>query len=153
MSTHTSSVMNDTGRGWTFPEALQQLLGAGEEEFLAELIEVFKSQTRIRMRLLREAVENGRLGEARAQAHAIKGGSSQVGADRLAAACFEIENGAGGIAETAAQVTEAEFLFEEACRLIALPTAQVERAASANVLPGAGSTFTSKSEASCICSR
>jgi HPt (histidine-containing phosphotransfer) domain-containing protein len=130
MNTHTSSVLNEPGRGWAFPEALQQLLGAGEEEFLAELIEVFKSQTRIRMRLLREAVENGRLDEARAQAHAIKGGSSQVGADRLAAACFEIESGTGPIAEIAVQVSEAEFLFEEACRLIALPTAPVERAAS-----------------------
>jgi HPt (histidine-containing phosphotransfer) domain-containing protein len=130
MSTHPSSIINNDGRSWAFPEALQQLLGAGEEEFLAELIEVFKSQTRIRMRLLREAVDNGRLDEARAQAHAIKGGSSQVGADRLAAACFEIESGTGPIAETAALVSDAEFLFEEACSLIALPPASTERAAS-----------------------
>jgi HPt (histidine-containing phosphotransfer) domain-containing protein len=122
--------MNDPVRCWAFPEALQQLLGAGEEEFLAELIEVFKSQTRIRMRLLREAVENGRLDEARAQAHAIKGGSSQVGADRLAAACFDIESGTGPIGETAALVREAESLFEEACSLIALPPASAQRAAS-----------------------
>jgi HPt (histidine-containing phosphotransfer) domain-containing protein len=122
--------MNDPGRGWAFPEALQQLLSDGEEEFLAELIEVFKSQTRIRIGLLREAVEKGRLDEARAQAHAIKGGSSQVGADRLAAACFEIESGTGDIAETAGRVIEAESLFEEACRLIALPTAPVDRSAS-----------------------
>jgi HPt (histidine-containing phosphotransfer) domain-containing protein len=122
--------MNDSGRSWAFPEALRQLLGAGEEEFLAELIEVFKSQTRIRMRLLREAVENGRPDEARAQAHAIKGGSSQVGADRLAEACFEIESGTGPVAETAALVSEAEFLFEEACNLMALPPAPMERAAS-----------------------
>lgn len=130
MSTHPSSVINDHSRGWAFPEALQQLLGAGEEEFLAELIEVFKSQTRIRMHLLREAVDNGRLDEARAQAHAIKGGSSQVGADRLAAVCFEIESGRGPIAETAALVSQAEVLFEEACRLIALPLASIERAVS-----------------------
>jgi HPt (histidine-containing phosphotransfer) domain-containing protein len=126
MSTHPSSALQDPRRGWAFPEALQQLLGAGEEEFLAELIEVFKSQTRMRMRLLREAVENGRLDEARAQAHAIKGGSSQVGADRLAAACFEIERAAGGSrSETEALVGNAEFLFEEACRLIALPSTPV----------------------------
>lgn len=130
MSTDPSSVRNHPSRGWQFPEALQQLLGAGEEEFLAELIEVFKSQTRLRMRLLREAVENGRLDEARAQAHAIKGGSSQVGADGLAAACFEIESGAGGITETAALVSEAELLFEEACSLIALPAAPAEHAVS-----------------------
>jgi HPt (histidine-containing phosphotransfer) domain-containing protein len=106
------------------PEALQQLLEAGDEEFLIELIEVFKDQTRLRVGLLREAVESGRLDEARAQAHAIKGGSSQVGADRLAAACLAIETGTGGAAaEIARMVDRAEFEFEEACRLMALPPA------------------------------
>jgi HPt (histidine-containing phosphotransfer) domain-containing protein len=122
--------MQDPAKPWPFPEALQQLLGDGEEEFLAELIEVFKSQTRVRMCSLREAVDSGRLDEARAQAHAIKGGSSQVGADRLAAVCLEIETRSGSAAaETAALVSEAEFLFEEACRLMALPSASVAGAA------------------------
>ena len=122
--------MNDSASAWTFPEALEELLGAGDEEFLTELIEVFKSQTRLRMHQLREAVESGRMDEARAQAHAIKGGSSQVGADRLAAVCFQIEKGAGSAAsETASLVSEAEFLFEEACRLMALPPASVNRVA------------------------
>jgi HPt (histidine-containing phosphotransfer) domain-containing protein len=115
---------------WVFPEALEELLGAGEDEFLIELIEVFKSQTRIRMHQLRDAIENGRMDEARAQAHAIKGGSSQVGADRLAAVCFQIERGTGSATTgTAALLEEAEFLFEEACRLMALPPASVNRVA------------------------
>lgn len=119
MSSQLDSITNAPAARWTFPEALQQLLCAGEEEFLAELVELFKSQTDSRLRLLREAVENGRFAEARAEAHAIKGASSQLGADRLAAICFEIETGAvDGGAEMAALVSEAEFRFEEACRLM-----------------------------------
>ena len=121
MSTHTDSTINACSPAWTFPEALEELLGAGDEEFLSELIEVFKSQTLVRMRQLRDAVDNGRIEEARAQAHAIKGGSSQVGADRLAAVCLQIERGTATGA--GALVSEAEFLFEEACRLMALPPA------------------------------
>jgi HPt (histidine-containing phosphotransfer) domain-containing protein len=124
MSTYPDSTINSSSPAWALPEALAELLGAGDDEFLAELIEVFKSQTRVRIRQLREAVENGRMEEARAQAHAIKGGSSQVGADRLAAVCFQIERGtASGSTRNAALVSEAEFLFEETCRLMALPPA------------------------------
>lgn len=124
MSTHTDSMMHAAGPAWVFPEALAELLGDGDEDFLTELIQVFKSQTRERMRLLRDAIENGRMDEARAQAHAIKGGSSQVGANRLAATCFQIETGAANAStETVALLREAEFLFEEACRLMALPPA------------------------------
>jgi HPt (histidine-containing phosphotransfer) domain-containing protein len=109
------------GPVWTIPESLQELLGAGDEEFVSELIEVFKSQTSDRMRRLREAVANGRWDEARAQAHAIKGGSSQVGADGLAAACLDIEMGRGRTPmETAALVGQAERLFEEVCRFMAV---------------------------------
>jgi HPt (histidine-containing phosphotransfer) domain-containing protein len=130
MSLQSDSAMNAPIPAWVFPESLQQLLGEGEAEFLAEIIELFKSQTRGRMRLLRAAVDNGRWEEVRAQAHAIKGGSSQVGADRLAVVCSEIESGAkSAISEAAALVSEAEFLFEETCRLIALPPAPVDGAA------------------------
>jgi HPt (histidine-containing phosphotransfer) domain-containing protein len=122
MSTHLNVVMTAANPAWMFPEALQQLLGDGEVDFVLEIIELFKSQTGVRMRLLREAVENGRLDDARAQAHAIKGGSSQVGADRLAAACHEIETGTGrATAQTAALVSQAEFLFERVCCSIAVP--------------------------------
>jgi HPt (histidine-containing phosphotransfer) domain-containing protein len=122
MSTHPNSVITAPNPVWTFPEALQQLLGDGEEEFVMELIDVFKSQTQERMQLLREAFENSRLDEARAQAHTIKGGSSQVGADRLAAVCLEIETGAGLTeAELAALVSRAESLFEDVRRMISVP--------------------------------
>jgi len=97
-----------------FPEALQQLLSAGEAEFVVEIIEVFKSQTKMRLRSLRAAVENGRLDEARAQAHTIKGGASQVGANRLAEACLNIETAVGrSSAEIAPLVSRAESLFED----------------------------------------
>lgn len=122
MSTNFNSAATAHNPAWAFPEALQQLLGDGEEEFVSELVEVYKSQTGDRMRLLREAVEKGRLDEARAQAHAIKGGSSQMGADRLADACLEIEAGTGRpAAETVALVSHAELLFENVCRLMAVP--------------------------------
>jgi len=122
MSTHLNSAMTAPRPVWTFPESVQQLLEAGESEFAAEIIEVFKSQTSDRMRLLQGAVETGRWDEARAQAHAIKGGASQLGADRLAAVCLDIEMTGGHTpAETAALVSQAELLFEEACRCMTLP--------------------------------
>jgi HPt (histidine-containing phosphotransfer) domain-containing protein len=121
MGTDLNSLGNADHPSWTFPEALQQLLEAGEEEFLIELIEVFKSQTQVRVHLIKKAIEQGRLDEARAQAHAIKGGSSQVGADRLAAACLALETRpALTAAEAAALAAEVERLFAEACRLMAL---------------------------------
>jgi HPt (histidine-containing phosphotransfer) domain-containing protein len=129
MSPQLDSATSAPSPVWVFPESLQQLLGDGEADFLAEIIELYKSQTRGRMRLLRAAVDNGRWEEARAQAHAIKGGSSQVGADRLAVVCSEIETGAESAATGSALVSEAEFLFEEACRLIGLPPAGVDGAA------------------------
>lgn len=121
MSTHLNSAVTLSGPAWTFPESLQQFLETGEEEFVSEIIEVFKSQTSARMTLMREAIENGCGDEARAQAHAIKGGASQMGADRLAALCLEIEMGTEQTpSETAALVGQAEALFEEVCRSMAV---------------------------------
>ena len=87
-----------------------------------EIIEVFKSQTEDRIRLMREAVENGRLDEARVQAHTIKGGSGQIGADRLAAVCLEIETAEElSPAATLALVSQAEDEFEKVRRLLRVP--------------------------------
>jgi HPt (histidine-containing phosphotransfer) domain-containing protein len=109
---------------WIWPEALQKLLSEGDEDFVTEIIEVFKCQTRTRLRLLREAVESGRMQDARAQAHTVKAGSSQVGAHRLAAVCLEIETGTGSAADTVTLVAQAELLFDETSQLITVSQRQ-----------------------------
>jgi HPt (histidine-containing phosphotransfer) domain-containing protein len=122
MNMQVNSRMLAPNPEWTFPESMQQLLADGEEEFVAELIEVFKIQTLARMRLLREAVEQGRLDDARAQAHAIKGGACQLGADALADVCLSIET-ADARTLTAIEVLacQAERLFEETCHTMSIP--------------------------------
>ena len=118
MTTHPIANLNGAGPVWKCPEGLQQLIEAGEENLVAEVIEIFKNQTVTRLRLLRNAVEQGRMNEARAQAHTIKGGGRQVGAERLADVCELIEMGAVGEEETAALVSQAEALFQEECRFM-----------------------------------
>ena len=120
MSISLNSTLTATGEQWIFPEGLQQLLDTGEDELVSEIIEVYKSQTRSQLRLLRNAVESGLLKEVRAYAHTIKGGSSQVGANDLAAVCLAIETATGCAAEIPALVSKGELLFEEVCRLISV---------------------------------
>jgi HPt (histidine-containing phosphotransfer) domain-containing protein len=108
-------------RVWTLPEALQQLLNDGEEQFVAEILDIFKSQTEIRIGLMRDAAANGRLDEARRHAHTIKGGASQVGARRLTAVCLEIETAPGlSSAAAVALVAQAEWEFEEVRQLLSV---------------------------------
>ncbi len=80
---------------WVLPEGLRQLVMLGDEETVAEIIEVFLSDTAARLELLQGAMERQRREEIRAQAHAIKGGAVQVGANGMAMVCRQIEALAG----------------------------------------------------------
>jgi histidine phosphotransfer protein HptB len=76
---------------WVLPEGLQQLVALGDEETVAEIIEVFRSDSAARLELLCESVEHKQREEIQAQAHAIKGGAIQVGANGMAVVCRQIE--------------------------------------------------------------
>jgi HPt (histidine-containing phosphotransfer) domain-containing protein len=118
MITDSNYRLEATGVPWRLPEALQELVNDDERELVVEIIELFKDDTRGRLYLLRAAAERGCVNDVRAQAHAIQGASSQVGANSLTAVCSAIETGTGRITETLALVREAELLFDEVCALM-----------------------------------
>ena len=63
----------------------------GDEEFMAELIDIFLDDSPTQIRALRDAIES-REGEAAAStAHRLKGSSGNLGADYLAALCRRVE--------------------------------------------------------------
>ena len=99
--------------GWVLPEGLQQLIAAGDGDTVIEIIDMFRGDTAIRIERLRRAVERFDRGEIHAQAHAIKGGSMQVGVNGMAMICRQIEGLAqdaspGAIADLTARLI-AEF--------------------------------------------
>ena len=71
--------------------SLRSLSPAGTSGILGELIDLFMRDTPIRMEELRGAVESGNAGEVERVAHKLKGGSSILGAERLAGIFAAIE--------------------------------------------------------------
>jgi HPt (histidine-containing phosphotransfer) domain-containing protein len=103
---------------WALPETLQVLAATGDADLVAEIIDLFKSDTARRLLLLREALvqmDRTRVGQ---QAHAIKGSAIQVGADSLAALCqrIELEAPAKPCRDLETLVRQAEAGFENLCR-------------------------------------
>src|ERR1700689_1774039 len=76
---------------WAVPEALRQLVEYGDTELVDELIAIFQTDTASRLEVLARAVAAGDWATVRAEAHTIKGSSVQVGANRVAEACRQME--------------------------------------------------------------
>ena len=75
------------------PVNLQRIRKAtmGNEEFMAELIDIYLDDSPAQIRALRDAIQ-GREGEVAASAaHRLKGSSGNLGADSLAALCRRVE--------------------------------------------------------------
>jgi len=111
----------DTGRPqivWTLPDELQQLALDGGADVVADVIAVFQEDTASRLEVLRNAVRNGDCTTIRAEGHAIKGSSSQLGASAMARLCFQMEQmgGSGNIAEAAGLLAQIEQQFAEVSR-------------------------------------
>lgn len=78
---------------WVLPSALQQLEECGEAPLVEELIGIFQTDTASRLETLARAIEAADYPAARTEAHTIKGSSLQVGANRVAELCRQIEMG------------------------------------------------------------
>jgi HPt (histidine-containing phosphotransfer) domain-containing protein len=76
---------------WTLPEELQQLALDGGADLVADVIAVFQQDSASRLEVLREAIRNQDCKEIRAEGHALKGSSSQLGATEMARLCFQME--------------------------------------------------------------
>ena len=76
---------------WVFPDALRQLVECGDAELVKELFGIFQTDTALRLVVLQRAAAAGDYGTVRLEAHTIKGSAGQVGADRMADLCRQVE--------------------------------------------------------------
>jgi len=76
---------------WVLPAALRQLEECGEAALMEELIVIFQTDTAERLEVLARAVEAAEYPIVRQEAHTIKGSSLQVGANRVAECCRQME--------------------------------------------------------------
>jgi HPt (histidine-containing phosphotransfer) domain-containing protein len=106
---------------WVLPAALQQLQECGEELLVEELIDIFQTDTALRLEVLRRAVETADLTTTRTEAHTIKGSALQVGAVKVADVCREMEIEARQVqpAELATLMRALLSSFEEVCGVLA----------------------------------
>lgn len=104
---------------WSLPETLEILAGV-DREIVADVIASFASDTQERLQLLTAAARGKDWEAARAQAHAIKGASVEVGADVLAGVCLRIEVAckASGAAPVVELTGEASVAFRAVCGLM-----------------------------------
>jgi len=92
---------------------LEGLRELGGSELIADLDEVFSSDTPPRLANLRVAVESGDAGAVERIAHTLKGGSANMGARRMAGICEELQK--AGVSKDLAEALdlldqlEAEF--------------------------------------------
>jgi len=92
-----SNTGGDLPAVWVVPPALRELAEGGDGEWVEELIAIFQTDTASRLELMGPAVANADYGAVRRQAHAIKGSAVQVGAERLADVCRQLELEAGKV--------------------------------------------------------
>ena len=100
---------------WTLPEELQQLAREGAADVVADVIAVFQEDTASRLEVLQEAVRNGNCTLIRAEAHALKGSSAQLGVAAMAGLCHQMEQlgSTGNAAEAAGLLAQIQQHFAE----------------------------------------
>jgi HPt (histidine-containing phosphotransfer) domain-containing protein len=76
---------------WVIPAALRQLADSGDAELVEELIAIFQTDTAERLEVMRRAIDARDFVAVGAEAHTIKGSAVQVGANRLAEFCRQME--------------------------------------------------------------
>jgi HPt (histidine-containing phosphotransfer) domain-containing protein len=125
MPQDTRNIESNTGRDfpavWAVPATLRQLAECGDAELVEELIAMFQTDTSSRLEVLRQAVAAQDYRVISAEAHTIKGSAMQVGANRLADFCRQMEQGVRqtppvDLAGAFHQILQS---FDEVCRLIA----------------------------------
>ena len=72
-------------------EALKSLQSEGDDGFLKEMVDLFLTDTPLRLNDLEAALQDGQQPEFVRAVHSIKGASANFGADDLHALCAEVE--------------------------------------------------------------
>jgi len=115
MDTHNNPnpAPNDALIDFEAIENLRALRMEGEPDPLAELIELFLSDTPKRLEQINAALKNSAAHDLESAAHSLKGSASNLGATSLAAACARLmqnaRNNELAIAASAAQSVEEQF--------------------------------------------
>ena len=105
---------------WHLPETLQELEDFGDGALVLDLIDCFKDDTAGRLKRLHDGVANLALAAVKSEAHAIRGGARQMGAEDLANLCQAIESSAQAMdwPEQERRVCQAELRFTEICSVM-----------------------------------
>jgi len=87
-------------------------------DILPELIEMFRSEVRVRLDTLRVALETGDAEQVRQLAHGVRGAAASMGGSALAAACGHLEaiGRAGTVEGAEALLPEVESRFAQLCQ-------------------------------------
>ena len=99
---------------WAPPAWLLEVV-SGDDSLLDDLIDVFKTTTEASLRQLHTALAAPDTSRLRAEAHRIKGGDKQVGANALAEACqtLELESSVAPVPRLGELVCRCQELFSE----------------------------------------
>ena len=93
-SPQSSGVTTQSGsssyEAWSPPPFLLET-ASGDDDLMADLVDAFNIDTSARIQRVRAALAASDFAKIRMEAHTIKGGARQVGADALADACQELE--------------------------------------------------------------
>ena len=123
-SPQSSGVTTQSGsssyEAWSPPPFLLET-ASGDDDLMADLVDAFNIDTSARIQRVRAALAASDFAKIRMEAHTIKGGARQVGADAVADACQDIET-VCNLQEAllvAARLNHLQELFEEICRAMA----------------------------------
>jgi HPt (histidine-containing phosphotransfer) domain-containing protein len=93
-SPQSSGVTTQSGsssyEAWSPPPFLLET-ASGDDDLMADLVDAFNIDTSARIQRVRAALAASDFAKIRMEAHTIKGGARQVGADAVADACQDIE--------------------------------------------------------------
>jgi HPt (histidine-containing phosphotransfer) domain-containing protein len=103
---------------WKLPESLLEFVNTGDDEMVAEILELFQQDSSERLRELSAALSSCDRESIRKQAHTLKGAALQVGATALSVICLELEQHAADRPEPqlADLVYRAADCFDQTCR-------------------------------------
>ena len=115
------TAVRDQSDVWVIPAALRQLAECGDTELLVELVDIFQSDTIVRLEKLQRLLAAGDFPGTRTEAHTIKGSALQIGANRMARFCqqMEIESQKAQAGELARLFQAVRESFAEVCTAIA----------------------------------
>ena len=97
-------------------------------DILPELIEIFRSEVRVRLDTLQSVIENADSEQLRQLAHGIRGAAGNMGGRNMAAACARLEQlGRDGTVAGAAEILpEVEFYFTQICEALEAEQARTD---------------------------